>query len=121
MKKVLVIEDNEQNMYLFEFMLRKHGYEVIKAWDGEEGVIQAKEKKPDLIIMDWNMPKKNGLEATIEIRQIEGLKEVPILFCTSNVMAGDREKAFSVGASGYLEKPINPDTFIAEIRKYTSE
>lgn len=118
MKKVLVIEDNEQNMYLLEFMLKKHNFEVIKAWDGEEGVKFAIEQKPDLIIMDWQMPKKNGIEATKEIRKENGLKKVPILFCTSNVMAGDREQAYNAGATGYLEKPINTDTFIEEISKY---
>lgn len=118
MKRVLVTEDNEQNMYLLEFMLKKHNYEVIKAWNGEEVIKIALEQKPDLIIMDWNMPKMNGIEATIKIRQIESLKNIPIVFCTSNVMAGDREKAKNAGATGYLEKPINPDTFIEEIHKY---
>jgi len=118
MFKVLVIEDNEQNMYLIEFMLKKHNYEVIKAWDGEEGVNVAIEKKPDLIIMDWQMDKKDGIQATIEIRQVEDLKDVPILFCTSNVMPGDQQKAYKAGATGYLEKPINTGTFIDEIRKY---
>lgn len=118
MKKVLVIEDNEQNMYLLEFMLKKHDYEVIKAWDGEEGINQAIDKCPDLIIMDWQLPIKNGIEATKEIRKIDALKDVPILFCTSNVMAGDQEKAYNAGATGYLEKPLNTDTFIDEIKKY---
>ncbi len=118
MIKVLVVEDNEQNMYLIEFMLKKHDYEVIKAWDGEEGVNLAIEKLPDLIIMDWQMSKKDGIQATKEIREVEALKEVPILFCTSNVMPGDKDKAYKAGATGYLEKPINTDTFIEEIRKY---
>ena len=118
MKRVLVVEDNEQNMYMLEFMLKKHDYEVIKAWDGIEAVDKAIKEIPDLIIMDWQMSNKNGIEATKEIRQVEGLKSVPILFFTSNVMAGDREKAYSAGATGYLEKPINPDTFINEIKKY---
>ena len=118
MKKVLVIEDNEQNMYLLEFLLKKHNYEVIKAWDGIEGVNLAREKKPDLIIMDWQMPKMNGIEATKEIRQMQDLEDIPILFCTSNVMAGDREKAFNAGATGYLEKPIDTDTFIDTIKNF---
>ena len=118
MKRVLVIEDNETNMYLIKFMLEKNGYEVIEAREGAVGVELAIKEKPDLIIMDLQLPDIDGLEATKRIRASESDGEIPIIALTSFAMAGDREKALAAGCTGYIEKPINPETFIAEIEKY---
>ncbi len=118
MKRVLVIEDNEANMYLIKFMLEKSGYEVIEAREGTVGVEMAVKEKPDLILMDIQLPDIDGLEATKRIRASEADSEIPIIALTSFAMAGDREKALAAGCTGYIEKPINPDTFIAEIEKY---
>lgn len=118
MKKILVVEDNEQNMYMLSFMLKKHGFEVIQAWDGHSGLEKAIEQKPALIIMDWQLPDINGIEITKKLRSIDALKDLPIVFCTSNAMKGDKEIAFNAGATGYYEKPINPITFIEEIMKF---
>jgi len=118
MKKILVIEDNETNMYLIKFMLEKSGYEVIEAREGTVGVELAVKEKPDLIIMDLQLPDIDGLEATKRIRASEADTEIPIVALTSFAMAGDREKALAAGCTGYIEKPINPETFIAEIEKY---
>ena len=118
MNKILVIEDNEQNMYLIDFILRKHGFEVIQAINGQEGINRAVDTEPDLIIMDWQLPDINGIEVTKELKKKEALKKIPIVFCSSNVMKGDREIAFEAGASGYIEKPIIPEEFIEEIKKY---
>lgn len=118
MKRILVIEDNETNMYLIGFILRKNGYEVIEARSGEEGVELAIKDKPDLIIMDIQLPGIDGLEATKRIRQSEADGEIPIIALTSYAMTGDREMALSAGCTGYIEKPINTDTFIGEIEKY---
>lgn len=118
MTRILVVEDNEQNMYLIEFILKKCKYEVIKAVNGQEGIEAAKNGKPDLIIMDWQLPDIDGIEATKRIRKLIDLKNVPIIFCTSNVMVGDKEKALDAGATGYIEKPIIPESFIEEINKY---
>jgi len=118
MKRILVIEDNETNMYLIGFILRKNGYEVIETRTGEEGVELAIKEKPDLIIMDIQLPGIDGLEATRRIRESKADSEVPIIALTSYAMTGDREKALSAGCTGYIEKPINPDTFISEIEKY---
>jgi len=118
MKRILVIEDNEANMYLIKFMLEKSGYEVIGAETGTAGVELAIKEKPDLILMDVQLPDIDGLEATRRIRASEADGHIPIVALTSFAMAGDREKALAAGCTGYIEKPINPETFIAEIEKY---
>ncbi len=116
--KILAIEDNEQNLYLVTFILEKNGYEVIEARDGTTGVKLAIQEKPDLIIMDIQLPDIDGLEATRRIRTSEVNGEIPIVALTSYAMTGDREKALAAGCTGYIEKPINADTFIAEIERY---
>jgi len=118
MKRILVVEDNETNMYLIRFMLEKNGYEVIEAGDGAVGVELAVKEKPDLIIMDIQLPGIDGLEATKRIRASEADGDIPIIALTSFAMAGDRERALAAGCTGYIEKPINPETFMAEIEKY---
>jgi len=118
MKRILVVEDNETNMYLIGFILRNGGYEVIEARSGEEGVELAIKEKPDLILMDIQLPGIDGLEATKRIRKSEAGEEIPIIALTSYAMTGDREKALRAGCTGYIEKPINPETFIGEIKKY---
>lgn len=121
MTKILIIEDNEQNMYLFGFLLKKHGFEVFQAINGETGIKLTLETDPDLIIMDWQLPDISGLEVTKRIRSYDNFKSIPIIFCTSNVMPGDKEQAFEAGATGYLEKPINPELFVDEIKMYLIE
>ncbi len=118
MKRILVIEDNETNMYLIGFILKKNGYEVTEARSGEEGVEFAIKEKPDLILMDIQLPGIDGLEATKRIRKLEADRKTPIIALTSYAMTGDREKSLAAGCTGYIEKPINPDTFMGEIEKY---
>ena len=118
MKRILVVEDNETNLYLIRFILEKSGLEVIEARNGAEGVELAVKEKPDLIIMDLQLPDIDGLEATRRIRASEADSEIPIIALTSYAMAGDREKALAAGCNGYIEKPINPETFIAEVGQY---
>ncbi len=100
MKRILVVEDNETNMYLIRFILEKSGYEVIKAMEGTVGVELAVKEKPDLIIMDIQLPDINGLEATKRIRASEADVEIPIVALTSFAMAGDRERALAAGCTG---------------------
>lgn len=121
MKRVLVVEDNQQNMYLISFILENHGYEVLKAMTGEEGVEKAIKEKPDLVLMDLQLPSIDGLEATRRIRKSEADGEIPIIALTSYAMAGDRKKALDAGCNGYIEKPINPETIMSEIEKYIKE
>jgi CheY-like chemotaxis protein len=118
MKKILVVEDNYTNMYIFSRILRKGSHEVIPATSGEEGVEMAIKEKPDLILMDIQLTDMDGLEATKKIKESKEGKDIPIVALTSYAMVGDREKALAAGCTGYIEKPINPDTFLAEIERY---
>ena len=118
MKKILVVEDNEINMYLCGRILKNSGYEVIEARSGEEGVELAIKEKPDLILMDIQLSGIDGYEATKRLRKSEADGEIPIIALTSYAMAGDKKKALKAGCTGYIEKPINPETFIAEIEKH---
>ncbi len=118
MKRILVVEDNETNMYLISFILKKNNHEVIEARNGEEGVKLAIKEKPDLIIMDIQLPGIDGIEATKRIKESEKAGEIPIIAFTSYAMTGDREKTLNAGCTGYIEKPINPETFMADIEKH---
>ena len=118
MKRVLVVEDNETNLYLIRFILQKSGFEVIEAKDGASGVELAVKEKPDLVIMDIQLPDIDGLEVTKRIRASEADGDIPIIALTSYAMMGDREKALAAGCTGYIEKPINPETFMTELEKY---
>lgn len=120
MKRILVVEDNENNMYLISFILKKNGYEVIEARTGEQGLELAIKEKPDLIIMDIQLPDIDGLETTKRIRKSEGDGKIPIVALTSHAMVGDKERALAAGCTGYIEKPINPDSFMAEVERYLS-
>jgi two-component system, cell cycle response regulator DivK len=118
MKKVLIIEDNENNLYLMKFMLEKSGHSVIEAKDGNTGIMKTIKEKPDLVIMDIQLPDITGLEATKQIRESEIGYKIPIVAVTSYAMVGDKEKTLAAGCTGYIEKPINPETFLKELRKY---
>jgi len=118
MKRILLVEDNEANRYLITFILKKKGYEVIEAIDGLTGIKFAIQEKPDLIIMDIQLPDINGLEATRRIRASDANGDIPIIALTSYAMAGDRNKALDAGCTGYIEKPINPEIFLGQIEAY---
>lgn len=116
MKKILVIEDNENNLYLIRFILQKSGFEVLDAKNGLDGVEAATTNEVDIIIMDIQLPDIDGLEATRRIRAA-GIT-LPIVALTSYALPGDREKALEAGCTGYLTKPINPETVVTEIQSY---
>lgn len=116
--KILVIEDNEQNMYLTAFILEKGGYEVLQAWDGQEGIDRACETKPALILLDIQLPVMDGYEVARQLRSNQSLKNIPIVAVTSYAMRGDKESILAAGCSGYIEKPINPETFLNEVGRY---
>lgn len=116
--KVLIIEDNEQNMYLLTFLLDRHGLEVVQARDGREGIETAVAENPDLILLDIQLPGMDGYSVARELRTIETMAGVPIVAVTSYAMVGDREKAFAAGCTGYIEKPINPETFVSQIEDF---
>lgn len=116
--KILVIEDNEQNIYLVTFILEKNGCQVIQAREGREGINLARQSKPDLILLDIQQPGMDGYAVAQELRQNGELCDIPIVAVTSYAMSGDRERVLAAGCTGYIEKPIDPETFAAEIEKY---
>lgn len=119
-RRILVIEDNEQNLYLTTFILEKNGYEVVQARDGREGLDLAVKVEPALIILDIQLPVMDGHAVARELRSHPSLQDVPIVAVTSYAMVGDRERILEAGCSGYIEKPIDPDTFAGDIKRYLS-
>lgn len=108
MKRVLVVEDNADNLELIRLILVRSGYEVLTALTGEEGVVLALNERPDFILMDINLPGIDGLEATRQIRASESNGSIPIIAITSYAMRGDMEQILAAGCNGYFEKPIDP-------------
>ena len=118
MKRILVVEDNERNMYLITFVLEKMGHAALRAVAGEEGVEVAVRERPDLILMDIQLPGIDGLEATKRIRASTAAREIPIVAVTSFAMTGDRERLLAAGCNGYIEKPIDPETIMDQIASF---
>ncbi len=116
--RILMIEDNEQNRYLARFLLEAHGYEVFAAEDGAQGIDLAAQVNPALILLDIQLPTMDGYTVAHELRKNPKLKSVPVIAVTSYAMTGDRERALEAGCNGYIEKPINPETFVKEIEQY---
>lgn len=116
--KILLIEDNERNIYLMTFIMEKNGYEVIVARDGREGITLAGEVKPMLILLDIQLPVMDGYDVARELKSNPVLVDIPIVAVTSYAMVGDQERCIAVGCTGYIEKPINPETFMAEVEQY---
>lgn len=117
-KKILVIEDNEQNLYLVRYILEENNHEVFAASDGKAGIDKAIAIKPDLILLDIQLPVMDGYAVARNLRQIPDLVETPIIAVTSYAMVGDRGKAMAAGCNGYIEKPIDPDTFMNEVEQH---
>jgi two-component system cell cycle response regulator DivK len=117
---ILLIEDNEQNSYLATFLLEKHGHRVVSARDGPMGIQLAGETTPDIVLLDIQLPTMDGYAVARALRMIPAMKKIPIVAVTSYAMSGDREKALEAGCSGYIEKPISPDTFVSEIESIRS-
>ena len=116
--KILYIEDNEQNFYLVNFILSARGHEVIWAKDGMSGIEASVRNRPDLILLDIQLPIMDGYTVARNLRANPELQGTPIVSLTSYAMPGDREKAIEAGCRGYIEKPINPATFVAQIEQY---
>jgi len=120
MAKVLIIEDNENNLYLETFILEKSGHQVLQARSGEEGISIATREQPDLILLDIQLPVMDGYAVARSIRRLDTLHATPIIAVTSYAMVGDRENILAAGCNDYIEKPINPDTFITQISSHFS-
>ncbi len=115
---ILLVEDNEQNRYLATFLLENVGYKVTHAANGLLALELAEQQRPDLILMDIQMPEMDGYEAATRLLATPELASIPIVAITSYAMTGDRERAMGIGFAGYIEKPIDPETFIAQISSY---
>ena len=118
MAKILIIEDNEQNLYLETFILQAGGHEILQARSGEVGIALAAQHTPDLILLDIQLPGMDGYTVARELRKNAANLAIPIIAVTSYAMAGDRERILEAGCTSYIEKPINPDTFHLEITQF---
>ena len=116
--RILLIEDNPQNRYLAKFLLEQRGHHVIEAETGPLGLAMAAETSPDIILLDIQLPGMDGHAVARALKSDSALKLIPIIAVTSYAMAGDREKCLEAGAEGYIEKPINPETFVAEVERF---
>ncbi len=117
-RRLLIIEDNAQNMYMMRFLLEKSGFTVIGAEDGKKGVATALTCDPLAILLDIQLPGMDGYAVAAQLKSYPQLAAIPIVAVTSYAMVGDREQILAAGATGYIEKPINPETFVAEISRY---
>lgn len=115
---LLLIEDNFHNRYLATFLLERQGYEILQAETGPQGLEMAAKLLPDLILLDIQLPGMDGYAVARALKSAPQLKSIPIVAVTSYAMAGDREKCSAVGIEGYLEKPLNPETFVADVEQF---
>ena len=120
-KRILIVEDQEDNRTIVRDVLSTVGYELIEALNGEDGVKLAQNERPDLILMDIQLPKMDGYEATQQIKSIAELKTIPIIAVTSYALSGDEAKARAAGCDGYIAKPFSPRELLAKVRKYLSD
>ena len=116
-KTILIVEDNDLNMKLFNDLLQAHGYETVQTMDGRDVLQLARENRPDLIIMDIQLPEISGLEVTRMLKADDELKDIPVLAVTAFAMKGDEEKIREGGCEGYIAKPISVPTFLETVAK----
>ncbi len=117
-KRVLVVEDQEDNMRIMNDALSSAGYEVIEAVTGDEGVAMAESHKPDLILMDVQLPGLDGYEATCRIKDNAALRHIPVIAVTSYAMDGEESRAKEAGCDAYFSKPVSPRALLAKVREY---
>jgi two-component system cell cycle response regulator DivK len=118
MKRVLVVEDTEDNRQIIRDLLTSAGYETIEAVTGEEGVAMAAEHRPDLILMDVQLPVLDGYEATRRIKANPALRHIPVIAVTSYALSGDEEKTREAGCDAYVAKPFSPRLLLAKVRGF---
>src|SRR5690625_712977 len=118
LKTVLVVEDNELNMKLFHDLLEAHGYEVLQTRDGMDALRLARQHRPNLILMDVQLPVISGLEVTKWLKEDDDLKEIPVIAVTAFAMKGDEEKIREGGCEAYIPKPISVVSFMNTIRRH---
>ena len=118
MTKILYVEDNPDNVYMLTRRLKKKGFELIIAGDGQEGIDKAIEESPDLILMDLSLPTMDGWTATAEIKKIEGIKDIPIIALSAHAMPEHRDRALKAGCSDYDTKPVDIKRLLSKIEQY---
>lgn len=119
--RVLVVEDNEMNMQLFEYLLEESGFVILKAISGEEALKMVGQEMPDLILMDIHLPGMDGLSVVRQMKNDPSLRKIPILALTAHAMRGDKDRFLQAGCDGYISKPIDIKTFIPSIQKYVGD
>ncbi len=117
-QRILVIEDQEDNRIILSDLLTSAGFEVIEALNGQEGVSMAEAQKPDLILMDIQLPVLDGYEATRRIKANPALASIPVIAVTSYALSGDEAKAMAAGCDGYVTKPFSPRLLLAKVREF---
>ncbi len=117
-KRILVIEDHEENRRLLRDLLTSFGYELIEAVTGEEGLTAAEAERPDLVLMDIQLPGIDGYETTRRIKANPSLREIPVIAVTSYALSGDDVKAFAAGCDAYVTKPFDPAELLEKIREH---
>lgn len=120
-KRILLIEDNAQNRYLANFLLESRGWDMVHAEDGPTGLALAAQVAPALILLDIQLPGMDGYAVAQALRSDPALRDIPIVAVTSYAMAGDRERCLAAGCKGYIEKPIDPQTFAGEVERYIGD
>ena len=120
-RRILVIEDQEDNRRIVRDLLTSAGYEMIEAGTGEEGVTLAETQRPDLILMDIQLPGVDGYEATRRIKANPALRQIPIIAVTSYALSGDDAKALEAGCDAYVTKPFSPRALLGKIREYLKD
>ena len=118
MKRILVVEDNEDNRRIIRDLLTGAGYEMLEALDGAQGVAMAPEHKPDLILMDMQLPVLDGYEATRRIKADPALAHIPVIAVTSYALSGDEAKTKAAGCNGYVAKPFSPRQLLDKVREF---
>ena len=119
-KVILNVEDNEANRKIVRYLFESKGYKVIEAVDGEEGVRMAEQERPDIILMDVQLPKLSGYEATQRIKANPALRDIPIIAVTSFALSGDDERAMEAGCDDYIAKPFKPRDLLERVEKFLS-
>ncbi|HJR03595.1 MAG TPA: response regulator [Methylomirabilota bacterium] len=120
-KRVLVIEDHEENRRIVRYLLASAGIDMLEALSGEQGVAMAEKERPDLILMDIQLPGLDGYEATRRIKGNPDLRHIPIIVVTSYALSGDDVKAFAAGCDAYVTKPFVPRELLAKIREFLAK
>lgn len=120
-RTVLIVEDNELNMKLFNDLLDAHGYQTLQTRSGIEALKIARERRPDLILMDIQLPEVSGLEVTRWLKDDEELRDIPVVAVTAFAMKGDEQRIRQGGCEAYISKPISIGTFLETVRRYLGE